>query len=61
MNDINYIFSTYNVNPVDGRTYRARIKPGYILMNEADYLSKNYPGGSMHSKLFRDFTGKDQK
>ena len=28
-------------------------------MNEAEYLVKNYKGGSMHSKLFRDFTGKD--
>merc|ERR1712235_75138 len=56
-------FVTTNVNPVDGKTYRARIKPGYILMNEAEYLTKHYGDrsiSSMHSKLFQDFSGKDQ-
>ena len=55
----NWLLSTKNVNPVNKRTYTAKIKPGYVLINEADYLVKNYQGGSMHSKLFRDFTGKD--
>ena len=47
------------MNTVENRRYTARIKPGYILMNESDYLKKNYLTGSMHSKLLRDFTGKD--
>jgi len=59
-NDHSKTFFTRNINPVDKRTYTARIKPGYILMNEAEYLEKNHKGGSMHSKLLRDFTGKDQ-
>jgi len=45
---------------VDGRTHTAKIKPGYILMNEAEYLKNNHQGGSMHSKLLKDFTGKNQ-
>ena len=58
-----FILSTTNVNPVDGRTYKARIRPGYILMNEAEYLTKHHGDrstSSMHSKLFQDFSGKDQ-
>jgi len=57
-------FVTTNVNPVDGKTYKARIKPGYILMNEAEYLTKHHGErsrtSSFHSKLFQDFAGKDQ-
>ena len=59
IDDDHWLLSTKNVNPVNKRTYTAKIKPGYVLVQEAEYLNKNYPGGSMHSKLFRDFTGKD--
>ena len=54
-----FVFSATNYNTVEKRIYSARIKPGYILMQEADYLDKNYNTGTMHSKLLRDFTGKD--
>ena len=57
--EVNVIFSTRNMNTVENRPYTARIRPGYILMNESKYLEKNYPTGSFHSKLLRDFTGKD--
>ena len=55
------IFSARINNPVGKRTYTALIKPGYMLMQDADYLNRHYNGGTMHSKLLRDFTGKDQE
>merc|ERR1712078_102651 len=35
------------------------IRPGYIVFQNDQYLMRNYPNvGTMHEKLFLDFTGK---
>ena len=36
-----------------------RIRPGYIVLNEVEYLDQNHPRGSFHMKLLKDFIGKD--
>jgi len=52
-------FRTVNINPTTKRRYRTSIRPGYIIMQNDEYLIKNYPQGlSLHEKLFLDFTGK---
>ena len=43
---------------MDKRYYKSAIKPGYILMQESEYLVTHYKTGSLHSRLFQDFTGK---
>ena len=53
------MFRLNHVNPIDDSQFMAQIKPGYILMNEREYLLKNAGFGVMHSRLIRDFTGKD--
>ena len=60
MNYSQLLFRTTNYNPVDKRSYRASIRPGYILMQDVDYLERNYPGQSHHARLLNDFTGKSK-
>ena len=43
---------------MDKRYYKSAIKPGYILMQESEYLDTHYKTGTRHSKLLQDFTGK---
>jgi len=57
-----YIFRRRNYSPVEKRSFRSVIKPGYILMQETDYLIRHYKNEpSFHSMLFKDFTGKSIK
>ena len=50
---------TTRYNPVEKRSVRSNIRPGYILMQETEYLQQHYQGEpSLHSMLFKDFTGK---
>merc|ERR1719259_446246 len=51
-------FRRRNYNSVERRSFRSIIKPGYILMQETEYLERHYKSGTRHSKPFEDFTGK---
>jgi len=60
--DPNSPFRRRNYSPVEKRSFRSVIKPGYILMQETDYLIRHYKNEpSFHSMLFKDFTGKSIK
>jgi len=54
-------FRTKIINKVENRSYTASIRPGYILMQNTDYLEQNYNDDTRHAKLLHDFTGKSKK